>query len=72
MNDMAKKKPKPDAVEEKAPQTPFRPDDKRLMDAIDAFAHETRRSRNMAMVILIEDALKALGRWPPPPKKAPS
>ncbi len=67
---MARKKksvePEPEQEPERKVQTPFRPDDARLLDALDAFAHDTRRSRNMAMVVLIEEALKAAGYWPPP------
>lgn len=60
---MAKKK-KPDA--HKAPQVPFRPDDPRLVAALDAYAKSIRRSRNMAINLLLEKGLEAEGFWPPP------
>lgn len=46
-------------------QTPFRPDDPRLLKAIDEYARSVRRSRNMAMVLLLEQALAAHQLWPP-------
>jgi hypothetical protein len=74
MPDMAKKKtskapppaavPKPDAHQ--GAQIPFRVADERLVEALDAFAKSERRSRNMAIIILLEEALKARGFWPWP------
>lgn len=62
---MAKKK-KPDA--HKVPQVPFRPDDLRLIAALDAYAESIRRSRNMTINLLLEEGLRATGFWPPPPE----
>ncbi len=67
--------PKGDA--HKGTQVPFRVDDLRLVEALDAYAESERRSRNMAIIILLEDALKAVGFWPwprpsPPPTDTPA
>jgi hypothetical protein len=70
MLSMAKKRPiKAEQPKPEQAQTPFRCDPA-LMDAIDAYAQDNRRSRNLAMVILLEQALKAVGYWPPPPAQA--
>lgn len=50
-------------------QLPFRVDDPRLVEAIEKYAEDSRRSRNMTIVVLIEQALTALNRWPPKPDK---
>ena len=46
-------------------QIPFRVDDPRLVDALDAYAESERRSRNMVIVLLLERALMQAGFWPP-------
>jgi hypothetical protein len=53
---------------EKVPQVPFRPDDLRLVAALDAYADSIRRSRNMAINLLLEKGLEEAGFWPPPPE----
>jgi hypothetical protein len=60
---MAKKR-KGDA--HKGVQVPFRVDDVRLVEALDACADRERRSRNMTIILLLEEALTARGLWPPP------
>jgi hypothetical protein len=50
----------------KGTQIPFRVDDDRLVEALEAYAARIRRSRNMAIVLLLEEALKAHDLWPPP------
>lgn len=39
--------------------------DERIPAAIDAYAKSTRRSKNMAMNILLEEGLARAGFWPP-------
>jgi hypothetical protein len=41
--------------------------DPRLIAAVDRCAHDDRRSRNVTLNILLEEALQARGYWPPPP-----
>jgi len=70
MLSMAKKKPNPEPKKQEAdrhlsPQIPFRPDDPRLVDALNRYADQIRRSRNMAIVLLLEEALEEKGLWPP-------
>lgn len=81
MNTMAKKRPssgKRPGEDEKPPgekkpdphrgvQIPFRVDDPRLIEQLDLYAEEVRRSRNMAIILLLEEILKQKGYWPPPP-----
>jgi len=66
MSVMAPKKKKP--VDDKAPPDRMlvRMDDPRLIAALDAYAEATRRSRNMATIVLLEEGLKLAGFWPPP------
>src|SRR5262245_38188185 len=64
MPGMSDRKKKPDA--HKGTQIPFRADDPRLVEALEAYAKKVRRSRNMAIILLLETALKAEGLWPPP------
>jgi hypothetical protein len=52
-------------ADRKATSTPFRPEDVRLFDALDAYAKSIRRSRNMAMNLLLEAAMEKEGLWPP-------
>jgi hypothetical protein len=47
-------------------QIPLRLPDSRLVDALDEYAEQIRRSRNMAIVLLLEEAMKTAGLWPPP------
>lgn len=60
---MSKKKPVVDA--HKGIQIPFRVGDEQLVAAIETYADRTRRSRNMAIVLLLEEALARHGLWPP-------
>jgi hypothetical protein len=46
-------------------RVPFRVDDPRLVEALDRYADSTRRSRNMAIIVLLEQALTEAGFWPP-------
>lgn len=65
---MAAPKPKTDeSSKEPVPgRTPLRVDDARLLDALDTFAKRQRRSRNMALQIILEEKMEAEGLWPPP------
>ncbi len=63
---MAKKKPKTDQPTPEPGRTPLRVDDKRLFDSLDAYARRLRRSRNMAIQLLLEEAMTREGLWPPP------
>jgi hypothetical protein len=55
--------------EQRPTTTPFRPEDNRLFDALDAYAKRIRRSRNMAINLLLEEAMEREGLWPPPETK---
>ena len=68
---MAKGKKNMPATAEASPvQVPFRADDRNIVLALDAFAKRTHRSRNSAIVALLEEALKEHGLWPwPPPEQ---
>jgi hypothetical protein len=50
----------------------FRADNPRLIDALDTYADSVRRSRNMAINILLEEALTKHGFWPPPEGESPA
>ncbi len=66
---MSKKKPKPEPVDtsqEPVTQVLFRSDDDRLFATVDIVARSLRQSRNMALNILVEEALAARKLWPPP------
>ena len=39
--------------------------DPRLAAVLEEYAQLTRRSRNLAIVVLLEDAMKEAGLWPP-------
>ncbi len=65
MNLMSKKKPKNAGGEEEVRQVIFRPETNDLVRAIDAEAKKDRRSRNLTIIILLEEALRARGVWPP-------
>jgi hypothetical protein len=57
----------------KGTQVPFRVDDPRLVEALDAYAASIRRSRNMTIIILLEQGLEQVGHWPPQrPSEDPS
>jgi hypothetical protein len=43
----------------------LRIEDARLIEALDAYAAATRRSRNMGIIVLLEEALERAGFWPP-------
>ena len=64
---MAKKKPSEEQQPDphKGVQTPFRAVDGRLLDALDGYAKSIRRSRNMAINLLLEEILQQKGFWPP-------
>ncbi len=63
---MAKKKQADSKKDQhKGQQVPFRVEDPRLVDALDAYAESVRRSRNMAIVLLLEQSLAEAGFWPP-------
>ncbi len=49
----------------KGMQVPFRVDDPRLVEALDDYAESIRRSRNMTIILLLEQALETVGYWPP-------
>lgn len=51
-------------------QTPLRVPDVRLLEALDVYAKRVKRSRNMAIVFLLEQAMTAEQLWPPPPADA--
>jgi hypothetical protein len=51
-------------------QVPFRVEDALLVKALDDYADSVRRSRNMAIILLLEEALKQKGFWPPPKGEA--
>jgi hypothetical protein len=55
--------PKPDP--HKGLAIGFRADGQDLVDALDGWAEATSRSRNNAMNVLLMEALKAHGFWPP-------
>jgi hypothetical protein len=77
---MAKKKKHPDTDQVKVPdgslprkpdahkgvQFPLRFPDVRLLEALSRYAHQVRRSRNMGIIILLEEGLQRAGYWPPP------
>ena len=52
-------------------QTPLRVDDPRLFQVIDELRKPLRRSRNLMIILLLEEALTARGLWPPPSSGAP-
>ena len=64
---MAKNRIKPVEAEEVGePRTlTFRPEDERIIPAIKEQARLDRRSQNQMVQILLEEALKARGAWPP-------
>jgi hypothetical protein len=49
----------------------FRADDARLIEALDAYADSVRRSRNMAINLLLEEILTQHGFWPPEEEDEP-
>ena len=61
-----------ETLERKATSTPFRPEDMRLLDALDVYAKRIRRSRNMAINLLLEAAMEKEGLWPPAEPPSPS
>lgn len=66
MSGMAKKKAVPAPADDpKWQQINLRIDDPKLLEAIDAWADKHRRSRNMAMILLLERQLANEGVWPP-------
>jgi hypothetical protein len=66
---MTKKKPESTSEPDPETVTPilYRPLSWELVRAIDRVAKKLRRSRNMAMTILFEEALAARGELPPQP-----
>lgn len=65
MSLMAEKKPKPSPIVPVATQHSLRVDDGRLLEALDVYAKRIRRSRNMAIQLLLEKAMEQEGLWPP-------
>jgi hypothetical protein len=67
MLDVAKKKPAPAPAPDpdERPAMTFRPDRPELFPALDRYAASIRRSRTMAMILLLEEVLTAKGFWPP-------
>ena len=64
MDLMAKIKQSEQEPSEPAPIT-FRPASQVLIDVIAETARSERRSRNLMIQILLEEALAARGMWPP-------
>lgn len=46
-------------------QVPFRVDDWRLIEAVEAYGKQLRHKRNMAIILLLEEVLTQKGLWPP-------
>ncbi len=65
MLNVAKKAPPPEQTPEpEAGKFLLRPPDPALLKAIKAYSKRERRSMNMAIVMLLEQALAAHGLWP--------
>lgn len=62
---MAKKRNQQPNDPHKGTQVNLRVIDPRLLRALDAYRHRVRRSRNMAINLLLEQALTQEGFWPP-------
>jgi hypothetical protein len=45
--------------------------DETLLAALQAFAGQNRWSRNQALIVLLERALRTEGLWQPPPAQSP-
>lgn len=58
---MAKKKPKSEEDPHRGISIGFRADRQALVDTLGRYADQIRRSRNMAMILLLEKALAAEG-----------
>jgi hypothetical protein len=75
MIDVAKKKPAPVPPPNPSPEPGsflLRVPDDRLLDALEQFAAKMRRSQNVSLLIILEEAMTAAGLWPPtPPTKEP-
>ena len=68
--DMGKKKDATSHADEpKWQQINLRIDDPRLLSAIDGWADKNRRSRNMAIILLLERMLTNEKMWPPADSK---
>ena len=59
-------------AEKEAPETLHRPTafllrvaDGRVLEALARYASASRRSQNMALVVILEEALREAGLWPP-------
>lgn len=65
---MSKKKAEESPVDAEPPDNPvsWRPDDPRLRTALDKLSKINKRSRNMMITFLIEEACVKAGLWPPP------
>ena len=53
-------------TEQRPAAASFRFEDSRLLNALDVYAKRTRRSRNKAVEVLLEEAMRQEGLWPPP------
>lgn len=67
---VAKKKSIPERTSDAAPELPpdsilVRLPDPSLALVLEEYARRTRRSRNLAIVVLLEDAMRQAGLWPP-------
>ena len=62
---MSKKKPTTEPQEQPPDSILIRLPDPRLAAVLEEYATQTRRSRNLAIVVLLEDAMKEAGLWPP-------
>ncbi len=66
---VSRKKPPSDPLNEPAEMPPdsllVRLPDSRLAVVLDEYARRTRRSRNLAIVVLLEEAMQREGLWPP-------
>jgi hypothetical protein len=61
-----KKKSVPSGDKQAEPTVfPLRLPDSRLADALDEHARRSKRSRNMAIVVILEEAMRSAGLWPP-------
>ncbi len=56
-------------VTEEPAKASFQFDDGRLLRALDIYARRTKRSRNKAVNVLLEEAMQREGLWPPADRK---
>lgn len=53
-------------------QIPFKGDDLRLIDPLETYSSRVRRNRDMAIILLLEEALKVNGLLPPNANSPPT